>query len=58
LSILISLTTEPYTCARPAQENRVGSRPGDFDDITDPEVYVDSFRACTMSRGYLLKASP
>src|SRR6202050_4923139 len=30
--------------------------PGDFDDITDPEVYVDSFRAYTMSTVYLLKA--
>ena len=32
------------------------TRPGDFDDITDPEVYVDSFRAYTMSTVYLLKA--
>jgi len=32
------------------------TEPGDFDDITDPEVYVDSFRAYTMSTVYLLKA--
>ena len=32
------------------------TRPGDFDDITDPEVYVESFRAYTMSTVYLLKA--
>ena len=32
------------------------TKPGDFDDITDPEVYVDSFRAYTMSTVYLLKA--
>jgi 3-oxoacyl-[acyl-carrier protein] reductase len=30
--------------------------PGDFDDIADPEVYLDSFRAYTMSTVYLLKA--
>jgi 3-oxoacyl-[acyl-carrier protein] reductase len=30
--------------------------PGDFDDITDPEVFVDSFRAYTVSTIYLLKA--
>jgi 3-oxoacyl-[acyl-carrier protein] reductase len=32
------------------------TRPGDFDDIADPEVYVESFRAYTMSTVYLLKA--
>jgi 3-oxoacyl-[acyl-carrier protein] reductase len=32
------------------------TKPGDFDDITDPEVYVESFRAYTMSTVYLLKA--
>jgi 3-oxoacyl-[acyl-carrier protein] reductase len=32
------------------------TKPGDFDDITDPEVFVDSFRAYTMSTIYLLKA--
>jgi 3-oxoacyl-[acyl-carrier protein] reductase len=32
------------------------TRPGDFEDITDPEVFVDSFRAYTMSTIYLLKA--
>jgi 3-oxoacyl-[acyl-carrier protein] reductase len=31
-------------------------RPGDFDDITDPETYVESFRAYTMSTVYLLRA--
>ena len=31
-------------------------RPGNFDDITDPEIYVDSFRAYTMSTVYLLRA--
>jgi 3-oxoacyl-[acyl-carrier protein] reductase len=34
----------------------VFTRPGDFDDITDPEVYVESFRAYTMSTIYLLRA--
>jgi 3-oxoacyl-[acyl-carrier protein] reductase len=29
---------------------------GDFDDIADPEVYTESFRAYTMSTIYLLKA--
>jgi 3-oxoacyl-[acyl-carrier protein] reductase len=32
------------------------ARPGNFDDITDPEIYVDSFRAYTMSTVYLLRA--
>jgi 3-oxoacyl-[acyl-carrier protein] reductase len=32
------------------------NQPGDFADITDPEVYVESFRAYTMSTIYLLKA--
>jgi 3-oxoacyl-[acyl-carrier protein] reductase len=30
--------------------------PGDFRDITDPETYVESFRAYTMSQIYLLHA--
>lgn len=30
--------------------------PGDFDDIKDPETYVESFRAYTMSSIYLLHA--
>lgn len=30
--------------------------PGDFDDIKNPETYVDSFRAYTMSTLYLLHA--
>lgn len=34
----------------------VYTQPGDFDDILDPEVYVESFRAYTMSTVYLLKA--
>src|SRR6202021_739509 len=33
------------------------THPGDFDDVADPEVYVDSFRAYTMSTVYLLKAT-
>src|SRR6266487_4288793 len=28
--------------------------PGDFDDITDDEAYVESFRSYTMSQIYLL----
>jgi 3-oxoacyl-[acyl-carrier protein] reductase len=32
------------------------AEPGDFDDITRLETYVDSFRAYTMSTIYLLKA--
>jgi 3-oxoacyl-[acyl-carrier protein] reductase len=32
------------------------TQPGDFDDIADPEVYVESFRAYTLSTVYLLKA--
>jgi 3-oxoacyl-[acyl-carrier protein] reductase len=32
------------------------NRPGNFDDITDPETYVESFRAYTMSTVYLLRA--
>jgi 3-oxoacyl-[acyl-carrier protein] reductase len=32
------------------------TQPGNFGDVTDPEVYVDSFRAYTMSTIYLLQA--
>ena len=32
------------------------NRPGNFADVSDPETYVESFRAYTMSTVYLLKA--